>query len=69
MKEGGEESQESKPGVLGSRSRGWSVGSWTTQMLFPVILQHQPYPNLFQQVVLRSDLEYLHPPQEGLGCI
>lgn len=69
MKERGEDSQESKPGGTGSRSCGGDVGSQTTQMLFPFILEHQLNPNLFQQALPGSDLEYLHPPQTSLDDI
>lgn len=69
VKERGEDSQESKPGVTGSQSSGGGLGSWTTQMLFPFILDHQLNPNLFQQALPGSDLEYLTPAQASLGDI
>lgn len=69
MKERGKDSQESKPGVMGSQSCGECVGSWTTQMLFPFILEHQLNSNLFQQALPGSDLEYLPPPQTSLDDI
>lgn len=56
-----EDSQESNPGER--------IGDWAHRPPRCSLLQHQLPSNLFQQTLLRSDLECLHPPHTGLDSV